>query len=293
MTISTYSKTAALVLAFAVAALVLVLPQISHAAADDVTLTTDVVLSVNGATINVSGSSATVETIEVGATSFTVTLADTSTIEITAPDLDQLNASTATDQTTNTCNSTSSVLKYVATAARTIVITPQGTCTGSGTGGGSTGGGGSSGGGSPSPASTPTPVTPLPVTTTPAPTQASATTGSVAALLAQLQSLIQLYISLGGTVTPEMAAFAGGGSASFTRDLDVGSTGDDALSLQQYLNSKGYMVAGSGPGSPGNETTMFGGLTRAAHAEIQAANGITPSDGHFCPQTRAFINANP
>ena len=48
-----------------------------------------------------------------------------------------------------------------------------------------------------------------------------------------------------------------------------------------------------GGGSPGNETTMFGGLTRAALIEFQKANGITPAVGYFGPKTRAYIATNP
>ncbi|KKT14136.1 MAG: hypothetical protein UV94_C0023G0008 [Parcubacteria group bacterium GW2011_GWC1_43_30] len=46
----------------------------AFAAYDDVSLTTDTVLSVNGITLNVSGSSAVIESIAVGGTTFTVTL---------------------------------------------------------------------------------------------------------------------------------------------------------------------------------------------------------------------------
>ncbi|MEK7126074.1 MAG: hypothetical protein AAB835_01115, partial [Patescibacteria group bacterium] len=49
-------------------------PALAFAAADDVTLTTDTVLSVGGITLNVSGSSATVESITVNASDFSVTL---------------------------------------------------------------------------------------------------------------------------------------------------------------------------------------------------------------------------
>lgn len=76
----------------------------------------------------------------------------------------------------------------------------------------------------------------------------------------------------------------------FTRDLTVGSNGLDVLALQKYLNTHGYPVAKVGAGSPGNETTYFGPLTKTALAAFQAAKGITPSVGYFGPKTRAYIN---
>jgi peptidoglycan hydrolase-like protein with peptidoglycan-binding domain len=110
-----------------------------------------------------------------------------------------------------------------------------------------------------------------------------------------LQSLIQLLESLGGGVSPETKALLNSFSApvGFDRDLEVGSTGDDVVALQVYLNAHGYTLASSGPGSPGNETSRFGGLTRAALAKFQADNGITPSVGYFGLKTRAFVNAHP
>lgn len=82
-------------------------------------------------------------------------------------------------------------------------------------------------------------------------------------------------------------------TAAFTRDLKVGMTGDDVKALQVYLNAKGYTVAQSGPGSPGNETTRFGSATRAALIKLQAAQGISPAAGYFGAKTRAYVNANP
>ncbi len=82
-------------------------------------------------------------------------------------------------------------------------------------------------------------------------------------------------------------------TVTFTTDLTVGVTGLEVKALQAYLNAKGFTVAVSGPGSKGNETMMFGGLTRAALAKFQAAKGIMPSVGYFGPKTRAYINANP
>jgi peptidoglycan hydrolase-like protein with peptidoglycan-binding domain len=61
--------------------------------------------------------------------------------------------------------------------------------------------------------------------------------------------------------------------------------------LQQFLNARGFIVAADGPGSPGEETDLFGGLTRAALARFQAANGIAPAAGYLGPKTRAAIEA--
>jgi len=75
----------------------------------------------------------------------------------------------------------------------------------------------------------------------------------------------------------------------FSRNLTLGSIGEDVRQLQILLNSLGFLVASSGPGSPGNETAYFGSLTQQALARFQAANGISPAVGYFGPITRAFI----
>lgn len=104
----------------------------------------------------------------------------------------------------------------------------------------------------------------------------------IAALLAQIAAL--------------QASMSGGGSTtscySFTTDLTLGSNGEAVRALQVFLNNKGYAVATSGPGSKGNETTYFGGLTRTALAKYQAAMGISPAVGYFGPITRAKVNAD-
>ena len=78
-------------------------------------------------------------------------------------------------------------------------------------------------------------------------------------------------------------------SASFNRDLQVGSTGEDVMALQVWLNANGYTVASTGPGSSGNETTRFGAATRAALIKYQKAMGITPAAGYFGAKTRASL----
>jgi hypothetical protein len=79
------------------------------------------------------------------------------------------------------------------------------------------------------------------------------------------------------------------GGGSFKRNLSLGLSGEDVKDLQKYLNSKGYTLAITGPGSPGNETNLFGQLTKKALINFQKANGIYPSVGFFGPITRAFI----
>ena len=267
-------------------ALLLLTPVFAFAAADDVTLTADTVLTVNGVTLNVSGSNATIESIVVDSGTFSITLLSGSVFEVTAPDRNELSPSTLSDATVNTCSSSESRLRYVATETRTISITPQSTLCTAAAGGSSpapsSGGGGGGGGGSSVATQTTatTATTTADSTTTTTKTATSETTTSdEAALQAQL-----------GALQNQLAGLQGA-STVFTRNLEVGGTGDDVLALQKFLNANGFAIAESGPGSPGNETTTFGGLTRAALAKFQEANGITPSVGYFGPKTRAAINA--
>ncbi|MDB5189523.1 MAG: parallel beta-helix repeat-containing protein [Parcubacteria group bacterium] len=76
----------------------------------------------------------------------------------------------------------------------------------------------------------------------------------------------------------------------FVRDLQLGANNSDVKALQAFLNSHGYAIVASGPGSKGSETSFFGGLTQTALAKFQAAKGISPARGFFGPKTRAFIS---
>ena len=79
-------------------------------------------------------------------------------------------------------------------------------------------------------------------------------------------------------------------SATFTRDLTIGDEGEDARALQVYLNTHGFPIAATGPGSFGNESPYFGVLTKNALARFQSAKGIVPSVGNFGPITRQYIS---
>jgi len=76
----------------------------------------------------------------------------------------------------------------------------------------------------------------------------------------------------------------------FTKNLTLGSINNDVKELQKYLNANGFIVAKTGPGSKGKETTMFGRATKASLIKFQKANNIKPSVGYFGPLTRDYIN---
>jgi ELWxxDGT repeat protein len=111
----------------------------------------------------------------------------------------------------------------------------------------------------------------------------SSSTGSMSAMqrLVNLQNNIKELVNK-SEQTPDSPLI-------FTRNLKIGMTGEDVKALQQFLNSKGFTVSPSGPGSKGNETQMFGALTKNALAKFQAANNITPAAGYFGPITRALV----
>jgi hypothetical protein len=175
----------------------LLLPWLAFAATGDVTLDTSVVLSVNSITLNVSGSTATIESIEVGATSFTVTLQSGSVFQVTAGGLNQLSANNATWQSVNTCDSSASVLGYDVESEVIVTIAPSATlcadaAVATATSKGDSRGGG--GGGTPAPQASP--VAQLVTTTdfsswTPAQKQAA-----IAQIRAALISLIQQLVVL-------------------------------------------------------------------------------------------------
>lgn len=106
----------------------LLLPALAFAAYNNVSLTTDTVLTVNSITLNVSGSAATIESIEVGATTFTVVIKNGSAFQVTAPARGSLSANTGQGQNVNTCNSTESKLGYNLTGTSdtvTVIVTPS------------------------------------------------------------------------------------------------------------------------------------------------------------------------
>ena len=120
-------------------------------------------------------------------------------------------------------------------------------------------------------------ITPA-VAQTPAELQAQ-----INALLANITAL-QAQLAVGAPAPAAPAAVF-----NFTRNLTLGSTGEDVRALQQFLNVQGFAVAATGAGSAGNESINFGPRTQAALARFQGANNISPALGFFGPVTRARI----
>jgi spore germination protein YaaH len=88
----------------------------------------------------------------------------------------------------------------------------------------------------------------------------------------------------------------GGGSLkALTRHLALNSVHADVKTVQIILNSDpDTRLASSGAGSPGQETTRFGPLTRTAVQKFQVKHGIAgpgqPGYGTVGPKTRAKLN---
>ena len=271
-------------------ALIFLAPTLAFAAYNNVTMDSNVVLNIGGIQVNVTG--VTSQSITVTGATFSVDLQPGSTITVTAPSRNQLNPVTQSSSgVTVACDNSSSSVTITPGTAETVTFSPSTTlCSDSSSSGGGSGGGGNgpiislgsgSGGGSVISAS--------PAAATPAAGTASsgdAHAAFVAQLQTQLQALLAQIAALGGNVPASV-------NASFTRNLTVGSTGSDVKALQIWLNAHGFIVAKSGSGSSGNETTKFGNATKAALAKWQASVGISPASGYFGVKTRSYLAAHP
>lgn len=117
------------------------------------------------------------------------------------------------------------------------------------------------------------------------------------------QSLIERISELKrliGVLTAQLHASQSNNNSlhtQFTHRLTVGDESQDVLALQLKLNRLGFIIAETGAGSPGNETSYYGPLTTAAikkfqcyyHIVCEGAPGTT-GFGNFGPQTRARLN---
>ena len=249
-------------------------PGVSFATYNDVVLTSDTIISVNGITLNVSGSSSSIASITVDTTSFSVSLEAGSTFKVNAPSGNDLAVSPVISSAFYTCTETDATLEYKdVTATQTVVITPSAaTCTAGRKSSGSVGSSGSSSSSSNIAA------------VVAAPTQAA----TIASLQAQLNALLVQLAALQGAATPALQ------KVGLSIGLSRGSSNSSVKTLQQFLNTHGFVVVSSGPGAPGQETDFFGKLTEEAVKKFQVQYGIatsnTPGYGYVGPKTRAKIN---
>ncbi|MDO8517771.1 MAG: peptidoglycan-binding domain-containing protein [bacterium] len=273
----------------------LLAPTLAFAAYNDIVLGGSVIINANSVNLTVVGITASSTTVS--GSSFTVDLSHGSSVSISSADRRNLTVTgISSGFVTFACGSSASTLAITSpndasTVAATVTVEST-TCSTGGGGGGIVSSGGGGGGSS----------VYTPPATTPAVTPPVVAPGIASKLTTmQVQAILSLLASFGAdqAVIDNVSASLNGlpsatpirGSlAKLVRNLDVGSTGDDVKALQVFLNGHGFIVVSSGGGSPGNETSRFGGLTRAALAKFQAANNITPSVGYFGPKTRAKIN---
>src|SRR3989338_4576340 len=138
--------------------------------------------------------------------------------------------------------------------------------------------------------------------------------GALQAHAVTLAELVELFIAL-DVIPADKAAQArsvlsqqGSGAVAassacpytWARNLTAGATGDDVMKLQKFLNSSAdTMVAASGAGSAGNETSPFGPATKAAvvkfqnkyASEVLTPVGLSAGTGYFGASSRVKANA--
>ncbi|HEY4505739.1 MAG TPA: peptidoglycan-binding protein [Candidatus Paceibacterota bacterium] len=270
---------------------VMLVPVMAMAAYNSVSLGTSAVVSIsdsldNTITLNVTGSADVVESITVGSTSFSVTLQPSSVLTVTDSSRHLITVSGVPAANVSiSCGSSSSsvTLTSVDTSDLTasVSVSPN-ACGSSSSSSSSTGSNGpvaqSGGGGGGSYVTPSTPSTPA--------------AGSNEAMQAQITSLLALISSLQAQLGTPGAGTVGAGVSVFARNMNVGSKGADAMSLQRVLNADSdTQVSSSGAGSPGNETSFFGPATKKAVQKFQVKYGLAkPGDsgyGNFGPKTRA------
>ncbi|MEX2437527.1 MAG: peptidoglycan-binding protein, partial [Candidatus Paceibacterota bacterium] len=302
---------------------VLFLPNLTFAAFNDVTLTTDTVISVGGYTLNVSGSSAVVESIVIDTSSFSVTLSSGSSIQITSPTYQQLSVDVGTFTTSNTCITNSSVLTLSSSGASgTVVVTPQATICSTPV---SSGGGGGGGGGF----SAPYPTAPVggfiatadvtnsqnktvlhfgfgnDITSIAISDNANFTPASYINATSSVEWTVPItkilyvkycnkYVKCSDPLRVQINNPEENTTQKtfelpayiFSTTLRLGIKHPDIMWLQKYLNANpDTQLTGSGIGSPGNETDYFGQLTEDAVRRFQIKYGIVSAG---TPATTGF-----
>lgn len=133
----------------------------------------------------------------------------------------------------------------------------------------------------------------IPVPAPPLPSNHPAVTALPVLTAHAYQSVMPSYTATVDSTISAPRAFA------FKRTLKLGSQGDDVKALQVFLNTHGFILVRSGPGSPGNETSLYGKLTAAAVAKFQEAYadqilsplGFKKGTGIFGDATMKAVNS--
>ncbi len=269
------------------------LPMLASAAYNDVQLGSVSTITVNSVTMNILSTSLA-ETVLVGDTTLTLGLQPNSTTTVTvtgrnALSIDGPNGSVV-DYECLTGMSLLNLSVPASGAASTVVITPSSAACDA-TGQQSTGGGGGGGGGGSSAPATPaTPASPGVSSAVPA----TPSTNADADAKAKVASLLEVVRGLQAKLGTANSSVVGAGVSAFAKTMMVGSKSSDVTVLQKILNSDtDTMVASTGAGSPGKETTLFGPATKAAIQKFQVKYGLAkPGDtgyGNFGPKTKAKV----
>lgn len=128
----------------------------------------------------------------------------------------------------------------------------------------------------------------------------SMSTAQLMALLNNLQAQIGATKSTSGVSSQVVASSNAACPYVWSRNMGVGSRGEDVRRLQQFLNSDAQTsVAKTGVGSPSKETTYYGlGTSRAIvrfqdkyASEVLTPIGLSKGTGYFGSGTRAKANA--
>lgn len=107
-----------------------------------------------------------------------------------------------------------------------------------------------------------------------------------------MSNLLKSKFFLGGLIAVALLVVGSTASAAYmhTTLLKMGQSSSQVMSLQQTLNSGGFLVSTTGAGSPGMESMYFGAKTKAAVMAFQAAKGLAV-DGVVGAQSGAALAA--
>ena len=240
----------------------------------DVTLSESSVVSVGGYSLVVSGS-ASIDSILVDTSSFSVQLSPGSSFTVTSADRKAFTTSPTTYTTSQTCSATQSLVTVGMTSGpvTTVTITPSSSnCTLSE--GGIIGGGGGGGGGAPTPV-----YTVIPGTASSASSVSSAASSATA--IAQAPSTAKTITTPSGVIptSPELRR----AGITITKSLKLGSQDSEVKALQQALAQDKTIYP------EGLATGYYGPATQRAIIRFQKKYGIDPV-GFVGPQTRKKIN---